>query len=123
MLAVRAQSLSHLLKMVLPLFPLPDADELACMPELHSALPTLPELEVDPGAEGAPVALPAGLETEMPTAGKDLHGNRKKDHAAYENSSTQVTNSLPTHLPLPALLASTSLASPDSARFAQVVEG
>ena len=81
-LAVRAQSLSHLLKMVLPLFPLPDADEFVCMPELHSAVWALAVLEVDPGAEGALVALPAGLEAEMPTAGKELHGNRNMDHAA-----------------------------------------
>ena len=50
--------------MVLPLFPLTDADELVCMPQLHSAVSALAVLEMDPGVEGAPVALPAGLETD-----------------------------------------------------------
>ena len=79
MLAFRAPSLSHVPQVLLPLFPLHDADKHVCMPELHSAASALAASQVDPGAEEALVALPAGLEAEMPILGKHLRENRNKD--------------------------------------------
>ena len=59
-----------------------DAEEIVCTPELHSPGSALAASEVAPGADDALVALPAGSEAEMPTPGKDLHGNLNRDKPA-----------------------------------------
>ena len=90
---------------------------------LHSDVSALAAGEAAPGVEWAAAASLLDLESEFAMPGQHLQGNESKDRAALVDSSSLVANSLVNHMPLLVVQVSASLACPDLARIAKIVEG